>query len=158
MSFLQHFAELPDPRSHINRTYDLLDIVFLTVCAVLSGAEGWKDIEKFGQKKLAWLRKFRRFEQGIPVDDTIARIIRALDPESMAQCFINWVNALRRQQGHQLIAIDGKTLRHSYNAEPKDALHAITVWLPPCGCASSLWSSVRPNRPARKTKSNRCKH
>ncbi len=129
MSFLQHFAELPDPRSHINRTYDLLDIVFLTVCAVLSGAEGWKDIEKFGHKKLAWLRQFRRFEQGIPVDDTIARIIRALEPEKMAQCFINWVNAIRRQQGHQLIAIDGKTLRHSYNTEPKDALHAITVWL-----------------------------
>ena len=52
MSFLEHFAELPDPRSHINRTYDLLDIVFLTVCAILSGAEGWKDIEKFGHKKL----------------------------------------------------------------------------------------------------------
>jgi len=78
MSFLQHFAELPDPRSHINRTYGLLDIVFLTVCAVLSGAEGWKDIEKFGHTKLAWLHKFRRFEAGIPVDDTIARIIRPL--------------------------------------------------------------------------------
>ena len=62
MSFLQHFAELPDPRSHINRSYDLLDIVFLTVCAVLSGAEGWKDIEKFGHTKLAWLRKFRDFK------------------------------------------------------------------------------------------------
>ena len=101
----------------------------LTVCAVLSGAEGWKDIEKFGHKKLAWLRRFRRLEQGIPVDDTISRIIRALDPERMAQCFINWVNAIRRQQGHQIIAIDGKTLRHSYHTEPKDALHAITVWL-----------------------------
>lgn len=129
MSFLQHFAELPDPRSHINRTYDLLDIVFLTVSAVLSGAEGWKDIEKFGHKKLAWLRKFPRFEAGIPVDDTIARIIRALEPEKMTQCFVNWVNAMRRHQGHQLVAIDGKTLRRSYDSESKDALHAITVWL-----------------------------
>ena len=93
------------------------------------GAEGLKDIEKFGHKKLAWLRKFRRFEQGIPVDDTIARIVRALEPEKMAQCFINWINAVRHQQGHQLITIDGKTLRHSYNTEPRDALHAITVWL-----------------------------
>jgi len=82
-----------------------------------------------GHKKLAWLRTFRRFEAGIPVDDTIARVIRALEPEKMAQCFINWVNAMRPQQGHQLIAIDGKTLRHSFDAEPKDALHAITVWL-----------------------------
>ncbi len=129
MSFLAHFADLPDPRSHINRAYDLLDIVFLTVSAVLSGAEGWKDIEKFGHKKLAWLRQFRPFTAGIPVDDTIARIIRALDTEKLVQCFIGWVNALRRQQGHQLIAIDGKTLRHSFNAKPNDALHAITVWL-----------------------------
>jgi hypothetical protein len=53
LSFPQQFAERPDPRSHINRTYGLIDIVFLTVCAVLSGAEGWKDIEKFGHKKRA---------------------------------------------------------------------------------------------------------
>lgn len=129
MNFLDHFAGLPDPRSHINRTYDLLDIVFLTVAAVLSGAEGWKDIEQFGHKKLAWLRRFRRFENGIPVDDTIARTIRALDPQKMTECFIGWVNSLRRRQGHQLIAIDGKTLRHSYEGVPKHALHAITVWL-----------------------------
>ena len=129
MSFLQQFAELPEPRSQINRNDDFLDIVFLTVCAVLSGAEGWKDIEKIGHKKLSWLRVFRRLEQGIPVDDTISRIIRALDPERMAQCLINRVNAIRRQQSHQIIAIDGKTVRHNYHTEPKDALHAITVWL-----------------------------
>ena len=67
LSFPQQFAELPDPRSHVNRTYELLDIAFLTVCAGLSGAEGWKDIKKFGHKKPAWLRRFRRFEAGIPV-------------------------------------------------------------------------------------------
>lgn len=81
MSFLDHFAGLPDPRSHINRTYDLLDVVFLSVCAVLSGAEGWTDIKKFGDKKLDWLRKFR-FENGIPVDDTIARIISSHAPNA----------------------------------------------------------------------------
>lgn len=129
MSFLEHFAELPDPRSHINRSHDLLDIVFLTVTAVLSGAEGWKDIEDFGRYKLEWMRKYRAFENGIPVDDTIARIIRALEPERLSECFIAWVNSLRAQQGHELIAIDGKTLRHSHDGAPKDALHAITVWL-----------------------------
>ncbi|MGL5323683.1 MAG: transposase family protein, partial [Aeromonas sp.] len=65
MSFLDHFSNLSDPRSHINRRHDLLDIVFLTVSAVLSGAEGWVDIKSFGDEKLAWLRKFRRFENGI---------------------------------------------------------------------------------------------
>lgn len=129
MSFLKHFADLPDPRSHINREHDLLDIVFLSVCAVLSGAEGWTDIKKFGDKKLEWLRKFRRFDNGIPVDDTIARVIRAIDPAKMTECFIGWVNEVRRQTGHQFIAIDGKTFRHSAQSEPNDALHAITVWL-----------------------------
>jgi predicted transposase YbfD/YdcC len=129
MSFLDHFADLPDPRSHINRAYDLLDIVFLTVAAVLSGAEGWTDIKKFGDKKLDWLRTFRGFDNGIPVDDTIARIIRALDPQKMTECFIGWVNEVRSEAGHQFIAIDGKTFRHSSEAAPNDALHAITVWL-----------------------------
>jgi len=78
LSFPQQFAELPDPRSHVNRTYELLDIALLTVCAGLCGAEGWKDIEKFGHKKPAWLRRFRRFEAGIPVAGTITRIIRGL--------------------------------------------------------------------------------
>lgn len=97
------------------------------------------------------LRKFRRFEVGIPVDDTIARIIRALEPEKMAQCFVNWVNAMRRHQGHQLVAIDGKTLGHSNDTEPKDALHAIIVWL-----REQSWSYAIHNRPASITKSNPC--
>jgi len=129
MSFLDHFSNLSDPRSHINRRHDLLDIVFLTVSAVLSGAEGWVDIKSFGDEKLAWLRKFRRFENGIPVDDTIARVIRALEPSKMSECFMSWVNEVRQEAGHQFIAIDGKTFRHSSQAEPNDALHAITVWL-----------------------------
>lgn len=130
MSFLKHFADLPDPRSHINRKHDLLDVVFLCVCAVLSGAEGWVDIKKFGDKKLNWLRKFRRFEHGIPADDTIARIIGAVDPHKMNACFVDWVNEIRSQAGrHQFIAIDGKTFRHSHDAQPSDALHSITVWL-----------------------------
>ena len=69
---------LQDPRSHINRRHDLHDILFLTVAAIMSGAEGWKDIKEFGDAKLAWLRQFRAFEAGIPVDDTIARVISAL--------------------------------------------------------------------------------
>jgi len=129
MSFLDHFAELPDPRSDINRKYALLDIVFLTVTAILSGAEGWSDIEKFGKTKLPWLRKFRAFENGIPVDDTIARLIRAIEPTKMTECFISWVNEMRRHKGHEFIAIDGKTLRHSFEAAPKNALNSITVWL-----------------------------
>lgn len=129
MCFLDHFEDLSDPRSHINRKYELLDIIFLVVSAVVSGAEGWTDIQQFGKEKLDWLKQFRDFENGIPVDDTIARTIRALEPTQMTECFISWVNELRGENGHEFIAIDGKTLRHSYEAEHRNALHSITVWM-----------------------------
>ena len=78
MSFINHFKSIEDPRPHINKKHELLDIIFLTVVSILSGAEDWKGIKQFSDNKLDWLRKFRKFEAGIPVDDTIARIISAL--------------------------------------------------------------------------------
>ncbi|EJH8886288.1 ISAs1 family transposase [Salmonella enterica] len=128
MCFIDHFSALDDPRKNINIRYDFLDIVFLTVCAVVSGAEGWKDIKQFGDEKIEWLRQYRAYQHGIPVDDTIARIIRAIEPEKMNQAFIDWVNEVRQEQGHEQIAIDGKTLRHSYQDDYGSALHSITAW------------------------------
>lgn len=128
MSFITHFNSLKDTRSHINKKHDLLDIVFLTVVAIVSGAEGWKDVKQFGDSKLDWLRKFRKFEAGIPVDDTIARIISALEPSALLSCFMSWVNEVREQQGQSIIAFDGKTLRHSFNGDRKTALHSVSAY------------------------------
>jgi len=128
MTFLDYFQELDDPRSHINRKHDLLDILFLTMSAILSGSEGWEGIEEFGQIKLSWLRKYRRFENGIPRHDTIARVISALEPEQLVSCFINWVNEVRSTHGQDIIAIDGKTLRRSHDGERKAALHLISAY------------------------------
>ena len=94
MSFIDHFNKIEDTRSHINKKHELLDIIFLTVSAILSGAEGWKEIKAFGDAKLDWLRKFREFENGIPVDDTVARIISALAPNALLECLISWVLVL----------------------------------------------------------------
>jgi len=74
MSFIDHFSIIEDPRKDINVKHDFLDVLFLTVSAVISGAEGWQDIEDFGRDKLDWLRQYRAFKNGIPVDDTIARV------------------------------------------------------------------------------------
>lgn len=130
MCFIDHFSALDDPRRNINVKYDFLDIIFLTVCTVVSGATGWKDIKDFGDEKIDWLRQYRQYENGIPVDDTIARIIRMIEPERMNLAFISWVNEVRGSQGHEQIAIDGKTLRHSYQTtnDYHTALHSITVW------------------------------
>ncbi len=128
MSFLEHFSIIEDSRYDINKKHNLLDVLFLTATAVMSGAEGWKDIQEFGKAKLDWLRQYRCFESGIPVDDTIARIISALDSGQFTRCFIAWVNELRSSKGCRQIAIDGKTLRHSFQGERSTALHSITAW------------------------------
>ena len=128
MSFIEHFATIDDPRRDYNVKHDFLDILLLTVSAVISGAEGWKDIKEFGDEKLGWLRRYRSFHNGIPVDDTIARVVRAIDPAQFNRAFINWVNEIRREQGQEQIALDGKTLRRSHDGERQPALRSITAW------------------------------
>jgi hypothetical protein len=128
MAFTDHFGDLEDPRSHINQRHDHHDILFLTVAAIVSGAEGWKDIKEFGDAKLGWLRQFRGFESGIPVDGTIARVISALVPAQFSDCFVSWVNELRAAEGQDVLAIDGKTLRRSHDGNRTGALHMVSVW------------------------------
>ena len=128
MSFIVHFGELQDTCSHVNKKHDLLDVIFLTVSAILSGAERWKDIKVFGDAKLVWLRQFRDFENGIPVDDTIARIISVLAPDSLLTCFISWVNEMRSEQRKEQIAFDGKTLKGSFDGDRITALHSVSAY------------------------------
>ena len=128
MDLFHFFGQLEDPRKDINQKYPFLEILFLTMSAVISGAEGWADIKRFGDSHITWLRQYLPFKQGIPVDDTIARIIRRLSPVQLNDIFINFVNQVRSAQGVEQIAIDGKTLRHSFSNGTKTALHSITVW------------------------------
>lgn len=72
MSFIDYFGLISDPRTDINVKHNLLDVIFLTITGVVSGCEGWKDLYEFGCAKIEWLRKYREFKNGIPVDDTIA--------------------------------------------------------------------------------------
>ena len=149
MSFIDHFAMIEDPRSHINMKHDFLDILLLTVSAVMSGAEGWKDIKEFGDEKLAWLREYRSFSNGVPVDDTIARVVRAIDPVQFNGAFINWVNEIRGEHGREQIALDGKTLRRSHNGAGQPALHSITAWGHECGLVlAQLKSAGKKNEQA----------
>jgi len=80
-SLLDHFASLEDPRVESNQRHALLDIVLLTVCAVVSGADGWEAIEDFGREKLEWLRRFALFANGVPSHDGIANVISRLTPK-----------------------------------------------------------------------------
>jgi predicted transposase YbfD/YdcC len=128
-TFLKHFDSITDPRIERCKKYNLLDILLLAISAVMSGSEGWEDIEDFGHAKLAWLRKYRPFEAGIPKHDTIARVICRLKADEIESAFQSWISSLIKTTGCDVIAIDGKTARGSFTTKDrKNALHTVSAW------------------------------
>jgi predicted transposase YbfD/YdcC len=124
-----HFAALEDPRLDRTRLHDLLDIVVIAICAVLCGAEGWEDIAKYGRAKQDWLQTFLRLPNGIPSHDTFRRVFCLLEPSAFHDCFQRWIEALSASLGLKRIAIDGKTMRRSFDrASGKAALHLVSAW------------------------------
>jgi predicted transposase YbfD/YdcC len=129
LSLQESFASLEDPRVERNKKHLLLDIIILTLCAVISGAEGWEAIEEFGEDKLDWLRKWIPLANGIPSHDCIARVISRLLPAQMTECFIAWTQSVAQITEGEVVAIDGKTARHSYNRKDNlGAIHMVSAW------------------------------
>lgn len=128
-AFSQYFGDLQDPRQSAKISYPLFDVLFLTVCATIAGAEGWEDIEDFGEAHFQWFQQKGLFTSGLPVHDTIARVISRLDPRQFQQCFINWMQAITERSDGELIAIDGKVLRGSYNRESRQStIHMVSAF------------------------------
>lgn len=126
---LEHFKSLEDPRSVHLVQHGLLDILGLSICAVICGANTWVEIEAYGKAKEEWLKSFLGLANGIPSHDTIARVFAALKPEALQECFLSWVNAIAHLTQGEIIAIDGKTLRHSYDqGGGKGAIHMVSAW------------------------------
>ena len=90
---LRFFDELEDPRMNRTRLHSLSDILFITLCAVLCGADSWTEVEEFGDAKLDWLRGFLKLPNGIPSHDTFGRVFSRLDPEQLERCFQKWMTA-----------------------------------------------------------------
>ena len=97
-SFQHHFASLSDPRSpHApNQRHDLIDILFIAVCAVIGGAEGWEDIEEYGKSQFEWFAQLLDLPHGIPGHDTFRRVLSHLAPEELTQCFMSWTSGVER--------------------------------------------------------------
>ena len=125
---LDHFALVSEPRGR-NIRHPLFDIFVIALCAVISGAEGWEDMEEYGQAQADWLEEFLDLPHGIPSPDTFRRVLSRLKPEELTQCFINWTDSLRESIAGEMVAMDGKTLRRSFDrAADKGAVHMISAW------------------------------
>jgi predicted transposase YbfD/YdcC len=129
VSLLCHFADLADPRSDHTKLHGLLDLIALTLCAVVSGADAWTEVEAYGLRKQDWLETFLDLPHGIPSHDTLGRVFAALDPAAFRRCFLSWMHAVVGASRGRLVAIDGKALRHSFDtAKGKSAIHLVSAW------------------------------
>ncbi len=128
-ALVDHFANLNDPRVERSRRHDLLDILALTICAVLSNCDSYEDIELYGKAKHDWLKTFLRLPNGIPSHDTLNRVLSRLDPVQLRDCLVNWTAALVETTVGRVIPIDGKTLRGSLDrAAGTSGLHLVSAW------------------------------
>jgi predicted transposase YbfD/YdcC len=124
-----HFAGLEDPRVDRTKRHKLLDIVVIAICAIICGADDWVAVELFGQAKLAWLEQFLELPNGIPSHDTFGRVFARLKPEQFERCFLQWIAAVSDLTAGQVVAIDGKAVRRSYDTGiGKGAITMVSAW------------------------------
>jgi predicted transposase YbfD/YdcC len=123
-----HFAELTDPRRR-EVIYPLINVVVIAVCAVICGADDFVAIAEFGRKKRQWFARFLDLRNGIPSHDRFNAILAAIKPPEFEKCFLSWITALQDITDGQVVAIDGKTLRRSFDAASgKTAIHMVSAW------------------------------
>ena len=153
---IDHFADLEDPRIDRTKDHPLINVLFIAICAVISGAEGWTDMETFGESKRKWLAQFLDLSNGTPSDDTFRRVISRLDPTAFEDRFRRWTAAVGRRIEQEdsknegsgssseagVVALDGKTLRGSADRDKstlaregtsregtsKAPLHLVSAW------------------------------
>jgi predicted transposase YbfD/YdcC len=127
-SISSHFSGVTDPRRG-DPIYPLDNILFIAICAVISGADDFVAIARFGQKKKEWLAKYIDMSAGVPSHDRFNAILALVRPEEFEKCLLNWITALQEISEGQIVAIDGKTLRRSYDkASSKSAIHMVSAW------------------------------
>src|SRR5262245_61099872 len=127
--FTPFFANLTDPRVNRTKRHALMDLIILAVCATVGGANGWADLERFGKAKLDFFRQFLDLPNGIPSHDTFGRFFARLDPAAFLACLQEWLGALGTAVAGEVVALDGKTLRGSFDtATEQHPLHLVSAW------------------------------
>ncbi len=128
-SIKTHFSIIQDNRQSAKLDYPLFDFLFGALCAVIAGARGWTDIREYVLGHHEWIRRHQLFEKGVPVDDTFARLIATIVLQAFRQCFLDWMQAVHLPTQGEVVAIDGKTLRGSYNRDDRySTIHMISAY------------------------------
>jgi predicted transposase YbfD/YdcC len=128
-ALLEYFRDLADPRIERHKEHRLIDILVIAICAILCGANDWVAVETFGQAKQEWFVRFLDLAHGIPSHDTFGRVFAMVSPEALQTCFLRWIQAVAQVTDGQVVAIDGKTLRRSYDRRSaKAAIHMVSAW------------------------------
>lgn len=122
--------ELEDPRVERTKRHQLIDVITIAICAVICGADTWVAIETYGQAKEKWLKHFLELPNGIPSHDTFARIFALINPQQFQECFLSWIKSVAKLTDGEVIAIDGKNLKHSYDKKTGNrAINMVSAWL-----------------------------
>jgi predicted transposase YbfD/YdcC len=137
--FLESFSVIPDERINRQKLHSLKNIMIIAICGILCGADSWLAIEKIGNCKLKWFRKFLWLPHGIPSHDTFARVFVWLDPKALQSFLAKWAGEFCDLVEGETIAIDGKTQRRSFDrASEKSAIHVVTAFACESGLALGL--------------------
>src|SRR5215470_225296 len=128
-SIVEHFRTLKDPRIERTKKHNLLDILVIALCTLLTGGEGFQDMELFGKSQRAWLQTFLALPHGIPSHDTFGRVFARLHPQRFQECFLAWTRAVAQLTQGALVSLDGKTVKASFDrATASSLLHMVSAW------------------------------
>jgi predicted transposase YbfD/YdcC len=126
---IEHLSALDDPRCAGKVEHRLIDILVIAVCAVIACAESWEDIALYGRSKQAWLCRFLDLPNGIPSHDTFRRVFMLIDPDAFEACFTAWAQGIAPLGAQEVVAIDGKTIRRSFDrGREQGPLHLVSAW------------------------------
>jgi predicted transposase YbfD/YdcC len=128
-SILEHFSDIKDIRIERGKKHKLIDIITISICAVVCGADGWEDIELYGITRKKWLGEFLELPNGIPSHDTFARVFAQINPEEFNKSFLNWVKGICKRTAGEIIAFDGKQSRNSGdNKNGRGVINTVSAW------------------------------